>query len=133
VGVTADPSPLNPGDHYELAMAVRQKLTSLPNDNADLLLRRFGFDRQPSLGQVLIDADPSLLTAVAKHLNIDVPEPAHDEAIPPAQEIDTYSELVSAETAFREIVRSAIGPAWIDDFKADETDDSKPDKVEALR
>jgi hypothetical protein len=79
VGVTADPSPLSPGDHYEL------------------------------------------------------PEPAQDEAIPPAHEIDTYSELVAAETAFREIVRSAIGPAWIDDFKPDEIDDSKPDKSEALR
>ncbi len=36
--------------------------------------------------------------------------------LPHASRINAYSELVAAETAFREIVRSAIGPQWVDDF-----------------
>ena len=39
--------------------------------------------------------------------------------LPHASRINTYTELVAAETAFREIVRSAIGPKWVDDFPAD--------------
>jgi hypothetical protein len=43
--VTADPPPLSPSDHYDLVIAVRQRLANMPNGNGYLSvkLRRNGF------------------------------------------------------------------------------------------
>jgi hypothetical protein len=35
----ADPPPLSPGDHYDLVIAIRQRLANMPNDNGYLLLK----------------------------------------------------------------------------------------------
>jgi hypothetical protein len=90
------------------------------------LLNAFGIETGSSSWLTdLLEGGQEQLIGLAKYLDVRVPGEAERDEIPPAHDIDTYSELVAAETAFREIVRSAIGPSWIDDFTAD--------TVEALR
>ena len=65
------------------------------------------------------DADDDSIAALGRHFNLDVPEKPHDEAIEEtSQDIDAYAELVSAETALRDVIRIAV-PNWIADFDAD--------------
>jgi hypothetical protein len=41
------------------------------------------------------------------------------DPLPHASRINAYSELVAAETAFREVIRSTVGREWVNDFTAD--------------
>jgi hypothetical protein len=125
--VTADPPrTLSRGEHFNLAQAVFDALKQkIAFETRDSLLRHFGFETQQ--GQTWLDdllAGPELnLLELGKYLDVPLPGAADDD-LRPAGLIDAYSELVAAETAFREIVRSAIGPSWTDDFT--------PDKIAAL-
>ena len=124
--VTADPpQQLNRSEHYKLVISVRDAMDRMRGDDQSLLLVHFGFSalgfnfEGPSLSEALIDGRQEDLIALAQHLDIEVPLPPTAPGIPTAYAVDIYSQLVAAETAFREIVRTTIGPGWIDDFDAD--------------
>jgi len=126
--VTADPPrKLRRGQHFDIARAVAAALEDrIAPEHCDSLMRRFGFFadsamNSPPLDDLLAGAESDLVE-LAEYLRVPLPEEA--EPLQPANKIDIYSQLVAAETAFREIVRSAIGPTWIEDFTAE--------KVEAL-
>lgn len=128
---------LSPGDHYDLVIAVRNAMIDKhQGDDGDLLMRRFGINAPgsgydgPSWGEALLDADEGDVIELATYLGIEIPGVTRDEgeAIPAAADIDAYSELVAAETALREVVRTGIGSGWINDF-----DEEKKVGLEAKR
>lgn len=70
-----------------------------------------------------IACDEYKLVDLARYLGIPIPGESHDEqataddeVIQTAHSIDTYSQLVAAETALREIVRLTMGRSWLEDF-----------------
>ncbi|MGE2733120.1 hypothetical protein [Mycolicibacterium vaccae] len=125
---TADPPPkLRRGEHFDIARAVAVALEErVAPEHREPLLRRFGFYTDSGMNSSWLDdllaGAESDLVELADYLRVPVPE--RPERVRPANGIDIYSQLVAAETAFREIVRTAIGPTWIDDLSTD--------KVEAL-
>ncbi|MUM16178.1 hypothetical protein FZI91_11490 [Mycobacterium sp. CBMA271] len=130
------PQQLNRSDHYNLVISVRDAMDPMRGDDQSLLLVHFGFSalgfnfEGPSIGEVLMQGRQDDLVALAQHLNIEVPGPPADPGIPTAYVVDIYSQLVAAETAFREIVRATIGPTWIDDFTADKVEGLEAKRTE---
>lgn len=120
--MTADPHPLTPGQHFDLMVAVRDALVSMDTGDKSLLLVRFGFqsmdyDHGPSTGEVLMDHAQENLIALAEYLDIAVRSPAdaEDQKASAANDVDAYEELVSAETALRDVIRIAV-PNWQNDL-----------------
>ncbi|MBM7244039.1 hypothetical protein HQO12_16995 [Rhodococcus fascians] len=116
-------------NHFRLVLQVRDAITEMSYENMRLLLRQYGLPTpedngydSPSIGEVVQDATLDQLVGLASFLGIDIPPTAlvskpHDsDQPPPALTIDAYGELVAAETALREVVRTSIGSSWIDDF-----------------
>ncbi|MEN4474628.1 hypothetical protein [Mycolicibacterium cosmeticum] len=127
--MTTEPK-LTPGDRFDLARAVVSALTTqLEQSQRAALVRAFGIEiTSGSLTAHWINdfvaCDEQKLIELADYLaieeGVEEDEAIDDEDdIPAAQDIDTYSQLVAAETAFREIVRSAIGSDWTEDFTAE--------------
>lgn len=91
------------------------------------VLAQFGVvsERRPdSLFHILVnDADDDSIAALGHHFDLDVPEKPEPVAAGhtplDVSGIDGYTELVSAETALRDVVRIAV-PTWQNDFTADE-------------
>ncbi|TAM69148.1 hypothetical protein [Mycobacterium sp.] len=88
------------------------------------VIKQFGIQTKRSpdhlFHTLLEDADDDSLAALGRHFTLDVPEKPHDEtAGSPSSDVDAYAELVSAETALREVIRLAV-PKWIDDLTQDE-------------
>ncbi|MGE4022948.1 hypothetical protein [Mycolicibacterium sp.] len=128
--VTANPpNSLSPGEHFDLARAVLSQLQDrFEPDERLTLINFFGIrsGEYSSWLDDLLSSDQAQLLQLADYLGVAAPE--RSEAPPRIQtaaSIDTYSELVAAETAFREIVRSAIGDSWVDELA--------PEKVDTLR
>lgn len=130
-------SKLTPGERFDLAREVISALTTdVGQSQRAALVTAFGIEVNPGSATAnwitqLVTCDEQKLIDLAKYLEPDevldeedFEDDEEDEEIPPAQDIDTYSQLVAAETAFREIVRSAIGTGWVDHFA--------PEKVAAL-
>lgn len=90
-------------------------------------MQRFGFPVEDfgSWLEDLLQGKQADLLELAEYLKVPITGAVNDGDIPGAAAVDTYSELVAAETAFREIVRSTIGDSWVGQLA--------PDKVEALR
>jgi hypothetical protein len=117
---------LSPGDHFELARDVRAALhdtTRVETTDREPLAARFGVpiekntDWIKDLLAALLAANEADLIELAKYLHVPIPGQPGDEQVDlNAADIDAYAELVAAETAFREIVRSTIGASWTDDF-----------------
>lgn len=126
--MTAEPL-LSRTDHFNLVISVRDAMDPMRGDDQSLLLVHFGFSAldfnfdSPSIAEVLMQGAQEDLIALAKHLQLDIPGPPaasedkSDGSI--EQEIDAYAELMSAETALREVIRLAV-PNWIDDLTAEE-------------
>jgi hypothetical protein len=119
--VTADPPrPLSAGDHFDLGRAVLRRLEEKVPDIGDRLslVLRFGFESAQGRSWLddLLEGDEAKLIKLAEYLGVPVPGEAEDRPVDPsAADIDAYAELVSAETALREVIRLAV-PKWIDDF-----------------
>ncbi|KUI36224.1 hypothetical protein [Mycobacterium sp. GA-2829] len=134
--MTADPPRnLSRGEHFTLALAVAEALEAQVSTQFRMvLLRRFGFDPAEHEGtwlEDLLGGEESDLIELADFFKLSIPirsdHPTDVPAtgIPSASAIDTCAELVAAETAFREIVRSTIGDAWAEQLS--------PEKIDALR
>ncbi|WP_179476288.1 hypothetical protein [Mycolicibacterium vinylchloridicum] len=111
---------MQPGTRFNLARAVQSKLNSPSiGTDASILLRQFDVDPEPgdSWTECLIEAGDDKLAEVAKHFGLEPPEPpeaeAQGEIDPSAADIDAYAELVSAETALRDVIRAVV-PDWIE-------------------
>lgn len=91
------------------------------------VLAQFGVtsERTPDhLFHILLnDADDDGIAALGRHFDLDVPEKPEPVAVGHTpldiSDLDGYAELVSAETALREVIRLAV-PKWIDDMTQDE-------------
>jgi hypothetical protein len=68
----------------------------------------------------LLEGDEAKLIELAKYVDVHVPGEAEDQPVDlSAADIDAYVELVSAETALRDVIRAAV-PNWKDDFSAED-------------
>ncbi|OBA71681.1 hypothetical protein A5633_23030 [Mycolicibacterium elephantis] len=117
--VTADPPrQLTRGQHFDLASAAAAALQEkIPQEHRSSLLRRFGFDVDEQYDSTWLDdllrgAEPDLVE-LAEYLGL--ANPIQPQTAP--AEVDAYAELVSAETALRDVVRAAI-PNWTADLDA---------------
>ncbi|QQM23681.1 hypothetical protein I7X09_09475 [Rhodococcus sp. P-2] len=115
---------LNLADHFRLVLDVRDAVSALRQEDSYLLLRQYkigvwdgnGYEG-PSIGESLQDTDEEKLLGLAKFLQVPIPSTSVDSPdSAPLTPIDPYNELVAAETALREVVRTAIGVNWIGDF-----------------
>ncbi|OCB37261.1 hypothetical protein A5676_18320 [Mycobacterium malmoense] len=67
----------------------------------------------------LLAAEEADLIELAKYLDVTIPGQSGDFTVDPsAADIDAYAELVSAETALRDVIRIAV-PKWQADFDAE--------------
>ncbi|OFE07445.1 hypothetical protein [Rhodococcus sp. 1139] len=127
---------LNLADHFRLVLEVRDAISALGHEDSYLLLRQYKIEawdsneyNGPSIGESLQDAEEEKLLGLARYLQIPIPQTV--DASPdsgPLTPIDPYNELVAAETALREVVRTTIGGDWIDDF-----DEAKIEGLESKR
>ncbi|WP_278313732.1 hypothetical protein [Lolliginicoccus levis] len=126
---------LDPGQHYETVIATRDALleSGRSYDDIELLVTRFGFDLvyrgidDVDWGKTLIHADTKTLTSLATYLGTLPNSIEPGGALAP---VDAYTELAAAETALREVVRTAIGASWIDDFPDPKRADLEAKRVE---
>ena len=100
----------------------------IPYEHRSSLLRRFGINenRNSSSLDDLLEGPEAALVALAEYLDVptgfseadvsDDQPPASPS--PEAAELDAYEELVSAETALRDVIRIAV-PNWQSEFDAD--------------
>ncbi|MGO4202764.1 hypothetical protein AB4Z09_13630 [Rhodococcus sp. TAF43] len=113
----------DPGAHYDLVISTRDALWQDDRNysDAELLVRRFGFELVydehdgTDWGRTLMGGNHENLIKLAQYLGT-TPKPEAPDVEPPATVVDAYTELAAAETALREVVRTAIGTAWIEDF-----------------
>ena len=90
------------------------------------VLGQFGIQTERSSGylfhSIVEDADDDGIAALGRHFGLDVPEKPEPQAVGHApldiSDIDAYAELVSAETALRDVIRIGV-PNWIEDLDAD--------------
>jgi len=128
---------LPPGEAFELTGPRHQKnsalasdvrrelLNQVPSGDRDALIRRFGMVKTTA-GQnwidIFLEGDEGKLIALAEFLGVPIPGQSDDaEATDElsAAHIEPYAELISAETALRDVIRAAV-PNWIDDFTAEQ-------------
>ncbi|PHV65098.1 hypothetical protein [Williamsia muralis] len=117
--MTEQDRPLDAGAHYNLAVRTRDALLSSggPTD-VELLVRRFGFEivydpeHGPDWAEIFIDGDQAALIQLAQFLEVLPKTNVNDESAPDTT-VDAYTELVSAETALRDVIRVAV-PLWED-------------------
>ena len=94
-------------------------------DQYDAVLGQFGISTQRApqnlFHGLLDDADDDGIAQLGRHFGLEIPErPADEVSVEPvASEIDAYAELVSAETALRDVIRIAV-PLWQNDYTSDE-------------
>ncbi|MEN3220692.1 hypothetical protein PUR22_07580 [Mycolicibacterium porcinum] len=129
--MTADPPNRLPrGVHFDLARNVVNALEEqIEVQHQDTLLTQFQFDvamHNGSRVDALLRQREDSLIELAEYLGVRVPG-ADGPVDPSAADIDAYSELVSAETALRAIIRIAV-PNWIADL-----DDAAKAKLEVKR
>ena len=128
--VTADPPRLQAGEHFDLCLAVNQALEERFSDFSirSALLNRFGIqigEHDSSWLDDILAGNELALIELAEYLRVPLPEQLTGDTVAVGHmpleisDLDGYSELVSAETALREVIRLAV-PNWIDDLTPDE-------------
>lgn len=93
----------------------------------EAVLMQFGIEtnRAPEnlFHSLMQDADDDAIAELGRHFTLDVPEKPAPEAVGHTpldiSDLDGYADLVSAETALREVIRLAV-PKWIDDLTQEE-------------
>ncbi len=124
-----DPSDIRPADRFELVGAVRDAINDyrkVKSADREALATSFGIPVQQGRDWIddLLAADISNVIELAKYLEVPLPDAliegtSSEESVDTsATAIDAYEELVSAETALRAVIRTAV-PNWAADFGND--------------
>lgn len=127
--MTVDPSGIRPADRFELVGAVRDAINDyrkVKSADREALATTFGIPLHPDREWIddLLAADIANVIELAKYLDVPLPDAltegtSSEESVDPsATTIDAYEELVSAETALRAVVRTAV-PNWSADLDGD--------------
>ena len=157
--VTGDETPLSPAEHFRFARDTLAALrTQVGLGERHALVRAFGIDVSTGFGadwlNSFVAVDQQKLLDLANYLENesrvfeepselieedfvddegDEAETTDDEFVdqidPSAATIDAYAELVSAETALRDVIRTAV-PLWQNDYTSDDIANLEAKRVE---
>lgn len=120
--MTPDTPRLTRGQRFDLARETARALEGkIEQEHRSSLLGQFGFQQGEFSTWLddLLSGEESDLIELAAYLGVPGEPETVEQALPDVSDIDAYAELVSAETALREVVRLAA-PNWIDDLTTDE-------------
>lgn len=114
-----------PGTRFNVAREIARRLTTyVGDDNILVFLKQFDVDGAVGSTWIecLIEHGDDKIAELATHFGIETPErlvsDADESVESSGEDIDAYAELVSAETALRDVIRLTV-PNWIGDLDAD--------------